>query len=732
MKTLAQWCFRHRSIVIVAWLVLLIGLIVGGKAAGGSAYADAFSLPGTDSTKALNLLEKSVPSQSGDSDTIVWKVDTGTVRDATTEQRVTAMLTKVATLPNVTSVTNPYKAASSPAISSNGQIAYATVNFDQQANTLPVSSVNAVIKAAENARSSGLDVQLGGQAIKQVGQKPGGFSELIGIIAAAIVLFLAFGSLLSMLLPLLTAVAGIGVGIEAVALLSHGFSIASIAPTLSALVGLGVGIDYALFIVTRHRNGIKAGKSPEDAAITALNTSGRAVLFAGGTVCIALLGMLVLGVTFLDGVAVAAALTVVFTVFAAVTLLPALLGLMGARVLSKKERAKLAASPVDVHAGSKWAQWAQIVQNRPKILAGVAIIVMLVLAIPTLAIRLGSSDSSSDPSGSTTRQSYDLLAEGFGPGFNGPLLIVAQPVTAANVANDTALKGVLASTSGVDKVVQLPLTKGNIAVFDVFPTTSPQSKATSSLINNLRKDVLPGFEQSSGTTVYVGGATATFADFAHVLAGKMVLFILVIVALGALLLMIAFRSIVIPLTAAVMNLIAAASSFGVVVAFFQWGWGSNPIGLGGSGPVEAFVPVLMLAILFGLSMDYQVFLVSRMHEEWSHTHDNHKAIRVGQAETAKVITAAATIMICVFVAFILLGQRDIAEFGIGLAAAVALDAFILRTVLVPSLMHLFGEANWALPRWLDKVLPHLTVDPPEEADVIEPGPSAHELEPSSA
>jgi RND superfamily putative drug exporter len=729
MKTLAQWCFRHRSVVIVAWLVLLIGLVVGGKAIGGASYADAFSLPGTDSTKALDLLEKSVPSVSGDADTIVWKVDTGTVRDPATEQHITAMLTKVASLPDVASVRNPYTVASSPQISANGQIAYATVNFNQQANTLPASSVNAVISAAEGARTTGLEVELGGQAIKQVNQKPGGFSELIGVVAAAIVLFLAFGSLLSMLLPLLTAVAGIGVGIETVALLSHGFSIASIAPTLSALVGLGVGIDYALFIVTRYRNGLKAGKTPEDAAVTALNTSGRAVLFAGGTVCIALLGMLVLGVTFLDGVAVAAALTVVFTVIAAVTLLPAMLGVMGKRVLSKRERAKLAAGPVDVHAGSRWSQWATIVQNRPRILAAVAVVVMLVLAIPTLAIRLGSSDSGSDPSSSTTRHTYDLLAEGFGPGFNGPLLVVAQPVSAADVTSDTGLRSVLTSTAGVAKVTQLPLKTGNIAVFDVYPTTSPQSKATTDLISHLRKDVLPGVEKVSGATVYVGGTTATFADFAHVLSGKMVLFILVIVALGALLLMLAFRSLLIPLTAAVMNLVAAAASFGVVVAFFQWGWGSNPLGLGGSGPVEAFVPVLMLAILFGLSMDYQVFLVSRMHEEWSHTHDNHRAVQVGQAETGKVITAAATIMICVFLAFIFLGQRDIAEFGIGLAAAVLLDAFILRTVLVPSLMHLFGDANWSLPRWLDKILPHLSVDPPEEIDVNGAGP-AHELEPA--
>ncbi len=732
MKTLAQWCFRHRSVVIVAWLVLLIGLIVGGKAIGGASYADAFSLPGTDSTKALNLLEKSVPSVSGDADTIVWKVDTGTVRDSAVEQRIAAMLTKVAASPHVASVRSPYGARGASQISSSGQVAYATVTFDQQANTLPPSSVNAVINDAEHARTTGLQVELGGQAIKQVNQKPGGFSELIGVVAAAIVLFLAFGSLLSMLLPLLTAIAGIGVGIETVALLSHGFSIASIAPTLSALVGLGVGIDYALFIVTRYRNGLKAGKTPENAAITAMNTSGRAVLFAGGTVCIALLGMLVLGVTFLDGVAIAAALTVVFTVFAALTLLPALLGLMGNRVLSRRERGRLAGGPVDVHAGSKWSQWATIVQNRPRILAAVAVVVMVVLAIPTLAIRLGSSDSSSDPASSTTRHAYDLLAEGFGPGFNGPLLIVAQPAGSADPSVALAIQKDLTSTVGVAKVSQLPLKTGDIAVFDVYPTTSPQSKATTTLISHLRNDVLPGVEKTAGSTVYVGGSTATFADFAHVLSGKMVLFILVIVALGALLLMLAFRSLLIPLTAAVMNLVAAAASFGVVVAFFQWGWGSSLLGLGGSGPVEAFVPVLMLAILFGLSMDYQVFLVSRMHEEWSHTRDNHEAVRVGQAETGKVITAAATIMICVFLAFIFLGQRDIAEFGIGLAVAVLLDAFILRTILVPSLMHLFGDANWALPKWLDAVLPHLSVDPPDEVDSAELGTGPHELEPTAA
>jgi RND superfamily putative drug exporter len=717
MSTLARWCFGHRAITIAAWLVLLIGLAAISSAIGGTNYADAFSLPGTQSTKATDLLKASVPSESGDADTIVWKADSGTVRDPAVEQRITAMLTKISTMPHVASVRNPYTVAGGAAqISANGQIAYAGVNFDAEANVIPTDAINNVIHTAEAARTSTLQVELGGQAIKQVNQKPGGFSEIIGVIAAAIVLFLAFGSVLSMLLPLLTAIAGIGVGILLSGVLSHSISIASLAPTLSGLIGLGVGIDYALFIVTRHRNGIKAGYSPVDSAVLALNTSGRAVLFAGGTVCIALLGLLVLGVSFLNGVAIAAAITVIFTVAAAVTLLPAMLGVMGTKVLSRRERRRLAGGPIDVHAGSRWSQWAGAVQKRPQVLMIVAIAIMVVLAIPTLSIRLGSSDSSSDPSSSTTRKSYDLLAEGFGAGFNGPLLVVAQPAGTSNPAAATAIQTALTGTAGVAKVTQLPLKTGNITVFDVYPTTSPQSVHTTDLINHLRDKVLPPIEKSAATTVYVGGSTAIFADFAHVLSGKLPLFILVIIALGALLLLLAFRSVVIPLTAAVMNLVAAASSFGVLVAVFQFGWGSDALGLGHSGPIEAFVPVLMLAILFGLSMDYQVFLVSRMHEEYMHSRDNHQAVRVGQAETGKVITAAATIMICVFLAFIFLGQRPVGEFGIGLASAVALDAFILRTVLVPALMHMFGDANWWLPGWLDKILPHLSIEPADEPD----------------
>jgi RND superfamily putative drug exporter len=724
MSTLARWCFTHRLWVIGAWVVLLAALIVGSSALGGTKYSDSFSLSGTDSARATALLSKTVPAQSGDSDSIVFEVNSGTLNDAAVQQRITAMLTKVSTMPHVTAIVSPYGPQGAGRISSDGQIGYATVNFDELAAALPAATVKDVIHTAQEARTSSLHVELGGQAIKQVLQKPGGSSELIGIVAAAVVLFFAFGSLLSMLIPLLTAIFGIFAGIEIGGLLSHAFSIPSLAPTLSALIGLGVGIDYALFIVTRHRNGIKAGLSPQGAAVKALNTSGRAVLFAGGTVCIALLGLLVLGVTFLNGVGVAAAITVVLAVSAAVTLLPALLGVLGERVLSRRDRRKLASGPIDVHVGSRWSRWAGAVQNKPHLLTAGAVIIMLLLAIPTLSIRLGASDSGSDPSSSTTRKAYDLLVEGFGPGFNGPLLVVAEH-SGSDPAATTAISTALSSTSDVARVVALPVKSSDVSIFTVYPESSPQSAKTATLISHLRKTVLPGVEKATASTIYVGGVTATFADFAHVLSGKLPLFIIVIIALSALLLMLAFRSLVIPLTAALMNLLAAAAAFGVVVAVFQWGWGSDALGLGASGPIESFLPVMLIAILFGLSMDYQVFLVSRMHEEWTHTRDNHRAVRVGQAETAKVITAAATIMICVFLAFIFLGQRTVGEFGIGLASAVALDAFVLRTVLVPSLMHLFGDANWYLPKWLDRILPHLSVEAAEDEELpelVEPTP----------
>ncbi|WP_030436393.1 MMPL family transporter [Actinoplanes subtropicus] len=723
MAAIARWCFRHRYIVVLFWVAALVGLGVANQAVG-TAYNNSFALPGTESTRALDLLKTAFPQQAGDSDTIVWHVSSGSVRDPAVQQPVTAMLDQVSHAASVAGVTSPYSQQGAAQVSRDGRTAYATVTFTGIGNEVPPTDVKHVISLAQGVRQANLQVELGGQAIQASNGVSTSASEFIGIVGAAIILLIAFGSVLAMLLPIVTAILSLIAAVMSIGLLSHALTIADIAPTIAALIGLGVGIDYALFVVTRHRSGLKAGLTPEESTVRALNTSGRAVLFAGATVCVAMLGMLVLNLSFLNGVGIAAAVMVVFSVIAASTLLPALLGILGPRVLSRRERRRLAdEGPEDVYARGFWYRWAQLVQRRRMLLAPLALAVIAVLAIPVFSLRLGNSDQGNDPAGTTTRKAYDLLAEGFGPGFNGPLQLVATIGSPDDATALTQLAGTVAHTPGVASAFAVPVKPGGtVGIVQVVPTTAPQDAKTSDLIKTLRHDIIPAAEQGHTLKVYVGGQTAIFDDFADVISGKLPLFIGVIVGLGFLLLLVAFRSLVVPLTAAVMNLLAAGASFGVVVAFFQWGWGSDALGLGKAGPVEAFLPVMMLAILFGLSMDYQVFLVSRMHEEWVHTRDNRRAVTVGQAATGRVITAAATIMICVFLAFVFGGQRVIAEFGIGLSAAVFLDAFVLRTVLVPALMHLFGRANWWLPGWLDRRLPHLSVEPADEDVRDEPAP----------
>jgi RND superfamily putative drug exporter len=715
MAGLAGWCFRHRYVVLLAWVAALAGLLVAG-AAVGNAYSSSLTLPNTDSTRALTLLTSAFPEQSGDSDTIVWHVTTGSVNDTGVRQRVSDMLAQVAKAPQVGGIASPYDPQGAGQISQDGRTAYATVTFDKPGNLLAVKDVQHVVDTAQAARTADLQVELGGGAVQQLDDSGTIASEIIGIIAAAIVLLIAFGSALAMLLPLVTAVLSLLTANLTIGLLSNAFTMPDFAPTLAVLIGLGVGVDYALFVVTRHRNGLNAGHTPEEAAVRALNTSGRAVIFAGGTVCVAMLGLLVLNLSFLTGVGVAAAIVVVFNVIAASTLLPALLGVLGTRVLSRRQRRRLA-SPEGAERQRRglWARWAGLVERRPAVLSPIALALMAALAIPALSLRVGSSDQGNDPASTTTRKAYDLLADGFGPGFNGPLQLVAELDSITDQQALTALTDTVQHTPGVATVVAVPLQAGaKVAIVQVIPTTAPEDAKTSRLIQHLRKDVIPVAERGTTMRVHVGGQTAIFDDFAGVISGKLPLFIGVIIALGFVLLLVAFRSIVVPLTAAVMNLLAAGASFGVVVAFFQWGWGSDALGLGRAGPIEAFLPVMLLAILFGLSMDYQVFLVSRMHEEWVQTRDNRRAVTLGQASTGPVITAAATIMICVFLAFVFGGQRTIAEFGVGLSSAVLLDAFALRTVLVPALMHLSGRANWWLPRWIDRWLPHLSVEPADE------------------
>jgi putative drug exporter of the RND superfamily len=716
MSAMAHWCYRHRRLVLVLWVVGFIAMGAISKGVG-SAYANSFTLPATDSSRALTLLQNEFPAVSGETDTIVWRVPKGSVTDPAVQARITPMLEKVAKLPHVKAVISPYTPLGAQQISQDGTIAYANVVFAGTGPAIPASAAKNVIAAAQAVATPDLEVELGGAAIQDAGGRAKtGLSELIGIIAAGVVIFLAFGSLLAMLLPLITALVGIGTGLSLVSLLSHVFHIAIFGPTLATLIGLGVGVDYALFIVSRHRANLRRGMDLESSTALSLNTSGRAVIFAGVTVCIALLGLFTVGVSFLYGLAVSAALVVAFTVMTSVTLLPALLGFFGTKVLSKKQRRQLAEDgPAGERLSPRWWAWGKFVERRPIVLFTAAAVILILLAIPFLSLRLGASDEGNNPPSTTTRKAYDLLAKGFGPGFNGPFTVVVATNGAADLPRVENLATALRAAPGVAEVQPPRLApSGKAAIIEVVPTTSPQAAQTTALLHRLRRDVIPN--GAPGMTVYVGGLTAIFADFTSVIDGKLPLFIGVVVGLAFVLLAAAFRSLLIPLTASVCNLLAAGAAFGVVTAVFQWGWGGSVIGIGRAGPVEPFLPVMMFAILFGLSMDYEVFLVSRMHEDWLQSGDNADAVTRGQAETGQVITAAASIMVLVFVSFVFGGERIIKEFGIGLSAAILIDALLVRTVLVPSAMHLFGPANWWLPRWLDRILPRLSVEGPDGVD----------------
>jgi RND superfamily putative drug exporter len=712
MRALAAWCVKHRRLVVTGWLVALIGLSAVSHTVG-SRYKDSFSLNGTQSFEALNLLKKVAPKASGDREQIVVAVTHGKVTDPAVRRQVDTMLTRVASLGDVASVASPYAATGAAQISSSGQVAFANVTLDKLAPKITTSQAKQFVSTAKTGGGNGVEVEVEGQ-VAEAANGTSVSSTGIGAAAALVVLLIVFGSLLAATLPLLTAGIALGCSFAVIALLSHLLSTPSFSSELSLLIGLGVGVDYALFIVTRFRQGLQRGKPVDEAIVDALDTSGRAVLFAGITVCIALLGMFALGVSFLYGVAIAASLAVFFTVIAALTLLPALLGFFGTRVLSRRSRRRLATGELASNDESPgWGRWARTIRDRPAVIAAAAAAVMLVLAIPFFSMRLGSSDAGSDPSGSTTRKAYDLLAKGFGPGYNGPLQLVAEVNGPAQVAAFTNVTTAIAKTSGVVRVTTPTLIPGEgktgVETADVYPTGSPQDASTTNLLQRLRDQVVPAAE-GSDLHVLVGGQTAIFVDFSSVLSKKLPLFIGVVVLLSFLLLTAVFRSLVIPAVAAVMNLLTAGASFGVITAVFQWGWGASLIGVDKTGPIQAFVPVLMFAIVFGLSMDYQVFLVTRIYEEWHRRGDNREAVTHGLAATGRTITAAAAIMVLVFGSFLLGGNRIIELFGLGLAGAVFLDALIVRSVLVPSLMLLVGKANWWLPGGLDRVLPRLNVE----------------------
>jgi putative drug exporter of the RND superfamily len=706
MLKLTRWTIAHRRIVVVSWIVLAVGVLAASQAVG-KRNANNFSLPNTDSQRAIDLLQSRFPAQAGDADQIVFRTRTGKLTDASTRAVIAPALERIARLPHVAGVVSPY-ATGAKAVSKAGTIGFATVEFDQRANQLPKAAIDRVINTSEALRSPTLQVELGGQAIEQAQQASIGFATGVGLLAAVVVLLLSFGSLLAMGLPILTALFGLGAGLGVIGLGSHLVDMVDFSSELALMIGLGVGIDYALFIVTRYRDAYREnGGNVQGALELAMNTAGRAILFAGATVVIALLGMFALGVSFLYGVAIAASLGVLLVLAASLTLLPALLMFTGKSVGRSRRRRPSAREP----STGFWIRWVRLIQRRPAWAALASTALLLALAAPALGLRLGASDAGNDPPKQTTRQAYDLLATGFGSGFNGPLQLAVRLPAGGDAPGLTQFTTTLRHTPGIASVAAPRLNPArDIAAIAVYPTTSPQSAQTTSLVKRLRSEVLPPLAKATGTTVYVGGATSTQVDFARVLSGKLPLFIGLVVLVSALLLLVVFRSLLIPLQAALMNLLSIAAALGVVQAIFERGWLGGLIGVQ-PGPIDAFIPVMVFAIVFGLSMDYEVFLVSRIHEEWQHRRDASAAVREGLANTGRVITAAAAVMVVVFASFAAGDDRVLKLFGIAMATAVFLDAIVIRSILMPAALELFGSRTWAFPRWFDRRLPRLAIEP---------------------
>ncbi|MBA3866670.1 MAG: MMPL family transporter [Solirubrobacterales bacterium] len=720
MRSFATWITGHRKTVVISWIAALF-LIGAISSSVGAEFSEEFKLPASDSKEAFDLLETKFPAQSGETSTIVFKANAG-VESPAVEKKMKAAFAEIAKFPHVSEVASPYKKGGAAAVSDNGKIAYATIQFDVPNNKLDKEKTRGIIAIAKGPSGEGLNIQLGGNPVQEAEQEEGDSSFAIGLLAAVVILLITFGSIVAMGLPLVTALFALGVGLSLVTIGTHVFNTANFAIILAAMIGLGVGIDYALFILTRFRNALDEGLEKQEAAIAAVDTAGRAVLFAGITVIISLLGMFLLGLNFLYGVAAAAALAVLFTMIAALTLLPALLTIAGHWV-DRLRIPGLGSRSTSVDESGRWFRWSREIQKRPVLSAALSGGLLLLLCVPTLSLRLGTNDAGTEPPDKTTRQAYDLLAEGFGPGFNGPFVMVAALPAPGEDEGLTQLSNSLEKEGGVAAVTSISLNKAeNTGTFQVYPTTSPQSVETTQLLDHIRNDLIPPIESKTGAQLHVGGINAVFEDFGNAISEKLPLFIGVVVLLSALLLMIVFRSILVPLKAVLMNLLSIGAAFGIIVAVFQWGWGASIIGVDNTGPIISFFPIFLFAIVFGLSMDYEVFLMSRIHEEWEHSHEAGPSVTRGLALTGRVITAAAAIMVTVFASFMLGEERIIKLFGLGLASAVLIDAVVIRTILVPALMQLFGKRAWWLPHWLARILPRLAVEPPEKpAPVTETG-----------
>jgi RND superfamily putative drug exporter len=691
--------------VLIVWLVALVASNVFAQMAG-SAFSN--NLTG-GKQEVQQILSANFPSQAGSPAQVVVTTTTS-FSDGANQARTARLVDALRPLSHVSAVVSPLSPQGAAQISRNGHIAYVSVQFDEQAGNLPTAAIKNVVSTAESFKAPGYQVAIGGQAIGLVaGAKPGS-SEGIGILAAIIIMLLAFGSVVAMGLPIITALFGIAIGFAVLDLLSHVVTTPVFAPQIMAMIGLGVGIDYALFIVTRYRQGLAEHREPREAIALSLATSGRAVVFAGTTVIISLLGLFLLQLAFMRGLAIGAIAAVILVMTAAVTLLPAMLGFSG-RAIDKLHVPGLLQSAAEPSARGFWYRWSRTVQRHPIVGGVAALLVLVCLALPLFSMRLAFTDAGNDPTNITTRQAFDALATGFGPGFNGPLIIATQ-VPADQHATVERLDTALKSTAGVAFVSPAQFSRsGSAAVIVAYPTTSPQSAQTEALVQTLRNQVIPGITTGTGVRALVGGETAGSVDASSYLSSRLPWVIGAVLLLSFLLLMAVFRSLAIPVKAVIVNLLSVGAAYGVIVAVFQWGWLGGFIGIGATGPIDPWIPLMMFTILFGLSMDYEVFLLSRMREEWRVTHDNSSAVADGLAKTARVITAAAAIMICIFGSFVIGDPLHVLKvFGLGLAAAILIDATLVRMVLVPSIMELVGDANWWMPSWLDRVVPHLGIE----------------------
>lgn len=722
LAKIARFSFRKRWLILFIWVALLVGITMWSRMAG-SAFSTDFKLPSSDSQAALNLLQTRFPTRSGATGDLVFKT-TADIHDPTVQKAVGDLTAQIMQVPHVDSVISPYSQEGAAQISPDGHIARAVIQFDQTNQEIERNTVitNAIKDIVAGTHVDGIQYELGGQLFAS---QPDVGAEGIGLMAAVVILLLAFGSLLAMGLPIITALFGIGIGIASVTLLGHVISLPDFTTELSSMIGIGVGIDYALFIVTRYREGLKIQLSPEEATIAAINTAGRSVIFAGFTVVISLLGMVLINISFIQGLGIGAATVVAVTMLASITLLPAVLGFVGNRIdLLKMPIIGRKTKPEEQ---GVWYKWARLLERHPwpALLVGLAIVVAL--ALPVFSIRLGSSDASARPTSDTTRRAYDLEAEGFGPGSNGPLLLASQISGQADLEVLKRVQQAAQMDDGVAFVTPaVPNQDFSAAILQVIPKTSSQDQGTVDLIHRLREEILPGTTAGSDVQVHVGGLTASFDDVSQILSDRLPLFIGTVLLLSFILIMVVFRSVLIPIKAVVLNMLSIGAAYGVLVAVFQWGWGKDLLGLGSTGPIESFVPMMLFAILFGLSMDYEVFLLSRIKEEYDRNQNNSLAIVKGLSRTARVITAAAAIMITVFGSFVIGDQRIIKEFGFGLAVAVLIDASIVRLILVPAAMEIMGKANWWFPRWLHW-LPEVHVDANEVAVSKDSGGSRESL-----